>query len=111
MPRVDDFFVLWNDGRVRDAVDNVTDDYWYQDAVLGGPHDRDAHIAIMERVLSMYPNRRAEVIRVTESADVEVVEYHWSGTSIEGEQLEADWVGVVDFAGNRMRSQRHYRGS
>ena len=111
MSRSSAFFDLWNEQRVREAVAITTDDYWYQDAVLGGPHDRDAHIEIMERVLAMYPNRRIDINRVWEQGDVEIVEYHWTGTSIDHETLEADWIAVVEFAGDRMKSQRHYRGA
>lgn len=112
MARVDKFFTAWNAGRVREAVSNVSDDYWYQDSVLGGPHDRNAHVEIMEQVLAMYPDRRADVRRITEGANIEIVEYRWTGTSAaDAQQLEADWVAVVEFRGAQMRSQRHYRGS
>jgi ketosteroid isomerase-like protein len=110
MARSDRFFDLWNEQRVRAAVAETTDDYWYQDAVLGGPHDRAAHVDIMERVIARYPDRRITISRTWTEGDVDIVEYRWRGTSVDGEVLEADWIAIVEFDGNRMKSQRHYRG-
>lgn len=110
MSRVARFIDLWNAGKVHEAVADVADGYWYHDAVLGGPHDRAAHLAIMEQVLSLYPDRHIDITREWSAGDTEVVEYRWTGTA-DGGRVEADWVAVVEFDGDRMKSQRHYRGS
>ena len=110
MSRARAFIELWNAGRVRDALVSAAPDYTYQDAVAGGPHDRDGHIALMEAILEQVPDRKITIHRAWDTDGVEFLEYHWTGTPRGGEPISSDWLAIFEFTGAKLRRQRHYRG-
>lgn len=104
------FIDLWNAGRVREALDGAAPGYEYRDAVMGGPFDKDAHIAMMEAILEQVPDRRITVSREWIVDDVEFVEYVWYGTA-GAESIHSEWLALFEFDGEAMQRQRHYRCS
>jgi hypothetical protein len=108
MTRAERFVELWNDGRVEEALGETTSDYTYSDPVLGGPHDRDAHVGLMRQIYEAMPDRRITIHRSWAADDAEFIEYTWRGTSPTGEVIEQQYLGVLEFdADGRAARQRH----
>lgn len=109
MSRTERFVALWNEGRVREALGETAEDYSYWDSVMGGPHDRDAHVAMMESIFEAMPDRRISIIRQWATDDAEFCEYIWRGTGRDGSVIESYYFGVFEFdtAGRAVR-QRHF---
>lgn len=112
MSRAARFVALWNAGRCAESVANTGPDYTYQDAIMGGPHDREAHIALMESVLTQVPDRHITIERQWTVGDVEFVAYRWTGTPSGGgdDRIESEWLAIFEFDGEVLLSQRHYSG-
>ena len=104
------FFELWNEGRIVESLNGVIPEYWYHDSIMGGPHDRVAHIEMMEAVLRSVPDRRAAVEGHWRAGDVEFVRYRWIGTPAGREKTASEWLALFEFEGSALKSQRHFRG-
>jgi hypothetical protein len=107
--RVERFVELWNEGRVAEALGETADGYTYWDSVMGGPHDRDAHVAMMQSILDAMPDRHIDVHRVWTTGDADFVDYTWSATTPEGSTRTHECFGVLEYddAGRPTR-QRHF---
>lgn len=109
MSRTERFIELWNEGRVQEALGETADGYTYSDPVMGGPHDRDAHITMMKSIYEAMPDRRITINRLWVTDDVEFCEYTWRATSPDGDTIENDYLGMLEFdASGRAVRQRHF---
>ena len=109
MSRTEQFIELWNAGRVREALGETVDSYSYWDSVMGGPHDRDAHVAMMESIFEAMPDRRISITRLWVTDDAEFCDYLWRATGPDGTAIESSYFGVFEFdATGRAARQRHF---
>ncbi|MDP1793853.1 MAG: nuclear transport factor 2 family protein [Acidimicrobiales bacterium] len=107
--RAERFVGLWNEGRVEEALGETTDAYSYSDPVMGGPHDRASHVAMMKQIFEAMPDRRITVRKAWAADVTEFIEYTWRGTRPDGEVVEHEFFGVLGFdESGRAARQRHF---
>src|SRR5215213_2075443 len=112
MTRLEQFVAHFNDGRLEEALGEVTNDYTYTDPLAGTVRGRTAHLELMQRILVAFPDRKLSVTGSWAVGDTEFCEYVWTGTpATGGERLEAEWAAILEWRAGRLARQRHYRGT
>jgi ketosteroid isomerase-like protein len=112
MTRLEQFVAHFNNGRLEDALGEVTDDYAYTDPLVGTLRGRTAHLELMHRILAAFPDRKLTVTGAWADGDTEFCEYVWTGSpATGGERLDAEWAAVLQWRAGSLARQRHYRGT
>jgi steroid delta-isomerase-like uncharacterized protein len=111
MDPMEQFWALFNEGRLDDAIALCSGDFEYIDNQNGGHFDAAGFLAAMRQVLEAAPDRHVTITRRFDSANSGVLETIWHGTFSGADQPTTTGLVVVfDTRDGQITRPRLYYG-